>query len=270
MGGLLAIGERTIPDKGLFFGLYRGVVAANDDSKELHPHLCRVRIRVPQVYGDEIKDEELPWAWPAFPFGGGRLVDEKDKTKKYPYGLIAIPPVGASVWVAFEHGDPIRPIYLGAWYGEKDGKPEICEEAVTDYPDVLLLRDPTAANGMWLRFVREDRIELVCVRDDAHVTLHRSGAIDVKSRTGPITVESEDGKLSLKTGKLVSGPPIVDTRQSIEIDSSPSNNQVTIQAQTLRISASDIQLCSTGNIRLSAKEGTYNSSKKASGWDRHE
>jgi len=73
------------------FGKYRGVVADNGDPLELG----RVKVKVPSV----LDDGTTPWALPAAPFG-----------------LFAVPPVGAGVWIEFEAGDPASPIWSGAWW----------------------------------------------------------------------------------------------------------------------------------------------------------
>src|SRR6185436_4797932 len=76
-----------------FFGKFRGVVTDNKDPKQIG----RVRARVPDVMGDK----ESGWALPCFPFGGSGM------------GFIALPSVGAGVWIEFEHGDPDYPIWAG-------------------------------------------------------------------------------------------------------------------------------------------------------------
>jgi hypothetical protein len=80
-----------------FFGKYRGMVVENVD-----PLLQgRLIVTVPDVYGI------LPstWALPCVPLTGLKM-----GTSFVP------PPVGASVWVEFEQGDPQMPIWVGCFW----------------------------------------------------------------------------------------------------------------------------------------------------------
>jgi Type VI secretion system/phage-baseplate injector OB domain len=80
-----------------FFGKYRGSVVDNVD-----PLLQgRLIVRVPDVFGI------LPssWALPCVPLAGPVM-----GTSFMP------PPVGSSVWVEFEHGDPQMPIWVGCFW----------------------------------------------------------------------------------------------------------------------------------------------------------
>ena len=83
-----------------FYGKYRGTVADVDDPDSLG----RIKVQVPEVYGEVVS----PWALPCVPYAGPSV------------GFYAIPPVGAGVWVEFEAGDPARPIWTGAWWGRDD------------------------------------------------------------------------------------------------------------------------------------------------------
>jgi hypothetical protein len=79
-----------------FFGKYRGLVVDNRDQMALG----RIKVEVPEVLGDS----RLSWAMPCVPYAGRGV------------GLIAPPPVGGSVWVEFEAGDPDRPIWTGCFW----------------------------------------------------------------------------------------------------------------------------------------------------------
>lgn len=74
-----------------FFGVYRAVVADNND-----PLIKgRLRLKIPQVLGDEVTG----WAWPA-----------------YQPGVVNIlPEVNAGVFAMFEGGDPSFPIFIGTF-----------------------------------------------------------------------------------------------------------------------------------------------------------
>jgi uncharacterized protein involved in type VI secretion and phage assembly len=90
-----------------YYGKFRGVVVDNNDPNQLG----RLTARVPDIFGDETSG----WALPATPYAGDGV------------GLYLIPPVGASVWVEFEHGDPEYPIWSGCFWasGELPASPDV-------------------------------------------------------------------------------------------------------------------------------------------------
>ena len=128
-------------DRLVFPGCYRGIVRVNNDSLDSennHRYLGRLRVSVPQVYGDKIDDKDLPYASPCQPFTTGKDGDAE-------FGFIAIPPIGSSVWVMFEAGDPQKPVWMGGWWGELEGQSEIPDRAKSDgsyatYPGIFLIR----------------------------------------------------------------------------------------------------------------------------------
>jgi uncharacterized protein involved in type VI secretion and phage assembly len=86
-----------------FLGKFRGTVANNLDPLQLG----RVQIVVPSVLGAS----RLSWAMPCTPYGGPGV------------GLFAVPPVGASIWVEFENGDPDFPIWTGCFWDQSSDVP---------------------------------------------------------------------------------------------------------------------------------------------------
>ena len=114
-----------------FYGKYRGVVTDNRDPLMLG----RIRARVPDVYGEE----ESGWAMPSMPYAGNGV------------GLFLIPPVNASVWFEFEHGDPDYPIWTGCFWaqGELPATPATPETKVlkTDV-GTITLNDLPGAGGI--------------------------------------------------------------------------------------------------------------------------
>ena len=114
-----------------FHGKFRGKVTDNLDPLMLG----RLRVKVPDVYGEE----ESGWALPASPYAGNGV------------GLFLIPPTDASVWVEFEHGDPDYPIWAGCFWatGEVPASPGVAEMKVlkTDTATITL-NDLPGAGGV--------------------------------------------------------------------------------------------------------------------------
>ena len=79
-----------------FTGKYLGIVVDNDDPKSL----LRLRVRVPEVTGDEITG----WCLPCVPYAGQDV------------GFFFLPESGAAVWIEFEGGDVSYPIWTGCWW----------------------------------------------------------------------------------------------------------------------------------------------------------
>lgn len=78
------------------FGKYRGTVINNVDPERMG----RLQLVVPDVYGTE----PTPWAMPCTPVAAPEG------------GMMAIPPIGAAVWVEFERGEDQLPIWVGGFW----------------------------------------------------------------------------------------------------------------------------------------------------------
>ena len=84
------------------YGLRRGVVTNVVDPL----FLGRVQVR-PDGHGDG----RLSWAQVCSPYAGDGV------------GLFAVPPMGASVWIGFEDGDPDKAVVLGGFWGTQESPP---------------------------------------------------------------------------------------------------------------------------------------------------
>ncbi len=83
-------------------GKYMGTVIDNDDPLGL----ARVRVEVPEVFGEE----PTGWCVPCSPYAGPGV------------GLVAVPPVGGLVFVEWTAGDTARvPIWSGGLWAEGQG-----------------------------------------------------------------------------------------------------------------------------------------------------
>jgi hypothetical protein len=93
----------------LYYGNYRGEIVDNSDTNG------RCRVFVTGVYPSEFKNTplNLPLAEPAMPlsFTNGRIPSGDEATELVP-GKCAWPDVGAFVWVFFEGGDHLHPVYF--------------------------------------------------------------------------------------------------------------------------------------------------------------
>jgi hypothetical protein len=85
-----------IPAPTRLYGKYRGTVDDNSDPMMLG----RIMATVPDV-GSQTP---LSWAMPCAPFPGAGAPS------------LAVPPIGASVWIEFEQGDPNYPIWSGGYW----------------------------------------------------------------------------------------------------------------------------------------------------------
>ena len=100
-------------ERPLFYGKYRGIVTDTLDPLGV----CRIRAKVPSVYGDA----ESSWANPCLPFA------DKNMAIKH------IPPVGSSVWIEFENGDSNLPIWAGCFSGPH-------HSFYRAFPDIVVVR----------------------------------------------------------------------------------------------------------------------------------
>jgi hypothetical protein len=108
-----------VPEPVKYFGKYRGSVFAIDDPL----HMGRIRAEVPDVLGQTPSG----WAMPALPLAGPQV------------STYVIPPVGAGIWVEFEHGDKSFPIWTGCWWGSQAEVPPSAGLAGSPpIPDIVL------------------------------------------------------------------------------------------------------------------------------------
>jgi cytoskeletal protein CcmA (bactofilin family) len=112
-----------------FFGKYRGRVLDNVD-----PLLMgRIMPDVPDVPG-----MLLNWAMPCVPYAGPGV------------GFLALPPIGAAVWIEFEGGDPTYPIWAGGFWElpeEMPTVPAIPERKIWKTEFITIMLDDTPDEG---------------------------------------------------------------------------------------------------------------------------
>jgi uncharacterized protein involved in type VI secretion and phage assembly len=148
-----------------FHGKYLGVVVDNDDPKGL----ARVRVKVPEVFGDE----PTGWCLPCSPYAGAGI------------GLAAVPPVGSLLFVEWPAGDTTRvPIWSGGAWPDGDGVQDAG-------PDALVLTTPSGHKLVLRDESGSEAIEIEAA-SGAKVVLHKDG----------ITIEFGSQKLAMTQSSI--------------------------------------------------------------------
>jgi hypothetical protein len=142
-----------------YYGKYRGTVLNNVDPEQRG----RLMLTVPDVLG------AIPssWAEPCVPLAG---------PTGPPMGVYLVPPIGAGVWVEFEHGDADYPIWSGCRWG-----------AQSDIPSMAKAGNPADPN-----IVIQSLLQHVVMISDMPPT-PATGGIILKSTTGAMIVVNDSG-----------------------------------------------------------------------------
>ena len=104
-----------------YFGKYRGTVLNNIDP-EMRGRLI---VNVPDV----LNLIPSTWAEPCVPLSG---------PTGPPMGVYMVPPIGAGVWVEFEHGNPSSPIWVGCRWGATSDVPPLAKAGLPVSPNIVM------------------------------------------------------------------------------------------------------------------------------------
>ena len=104
-----------------YFGKYRGTVINNIDPL----NIGRLLVEVPEV----LSLAPSSWALPCVPLAG---------PTGPPMGVYMVPPIGAGVWVEFEHGDAGYPIWVGCRFGTVSDVPTVALAGLPGSPSIVL------------------------------------------------------------------------------------------------------------------------------------
>lgn len=149
----------------LYHGLYAATVTSVDDPQGLG----QIRVVVPAIF-DGAGEEAAVWARPSFP-----------------PNHFTIPSVGDRVWVAFENGEPTRPVWIGVWYASstvpaaaspKDA-PERLQVIQSPKGQLIVIDETDGAEQIYVQDKAGNRIELrsdgVLLRCKQDLTIDASG-----------------------------------------------------------------------------------------------
>jgi type VI secretion system (T6SS) baseplate-like injector VgrG len=155
-------------------GKHRGVVTNNVDPQ----NIGRVQVQVPSV------PEASGFALPCVPYAGNGV------------GFLAIPPIGANVWVEFEEGDAARPIWSGGFWGGGETPPNGAS------PDVKVIQ----SRGVRLAFNDQApggmTIEVSPPASSVQMTIKISGTT-IELQNGAQSIVLTPGSVSVNNGALV-------------------------------------------------------------------
>jgi len=155
-----------------FHGKYLGTVVDNDDPKALG----RIRVKVPEVFGDETSG----WCLPCSPYAGSGV------------GLAVVPPVGSLVFVEWPAGDTSRvPIWSGGAWPDGNG----VEDAG---PETIVLTTP-AGHKVVLRDESGNEAVEIESASGAKLTLSSDG---VSIEFGSQKIALTNASISLNDGAL--------------------------------------------------------------------
>ena len=137
--------------------IYTGIVVDNNDPDKQG----KCRIRVYSIFGDDIPDEDLPWALPDFSFVGSEV------------GNFIVPPIGAIVNVYFDKGD----IYLPHYTTKAVRKSKQPTQKDIDYPDNIVMWETD--DGDYFTLNRKTKETTFNHNSGTKVLIKKDGSVEI-------------------------------------------------------------------------------------------
>jgi uncharacterized protein involved in type VI secretion and phage assembly len=138
-------------------------------------NIGRVQVQVPSVPGVS------GFAMPCVPYAGNGV------------GFLAIPPIGANVWVEFEDGDEARPIWTGGFWnsGEAPSNAATPDVKVIQSRNVRVSLSDQPAGGVTIEVNPSSGGAQVTVRINGTTVELRHGASSIVVTAGAISVNND-------------------------------------------------------------------------------
>ena len=216
----------------LRIGLRPGIVV-DDKDPETSGHL---RVRVSAFYGhpdeDEIiEDDELPWAKPCFPACGDGL------------GIMAVPSIGAEVWVGLEGGDLEAPVWMGGMFPTSQVPAEF-SGAYNDGPKAYIIKTP---NGhiFQMRYVpNEEKVEIVTAGNQSLILDDVLKKVDAQTEGGYRLLLDENAMRS----------QVVTPTREVVLDDAAQQARLADASQSVVLdgAAQTISATTPGNVNVNA------------------
>ena len=185
-----------------FTDIQSGLVTSTDDPDELG----RVKVKMMWYDGPSMAVPDH-WLRVLAPHSGNER------------GFFCLPEIDDEVLVAFEHGDPNRPVVLGSLYNGVDKAP-VGHSAGFDGAenDLKLFR---TKSGNEIYFHDKGDFETICITqasgntitlsaEGPKITIETDGDITMKGKT--ITLETTSGDITLKSGSAINAESSMDTK----------------------------------------------------------
>lgn len=217
-----------------YYGKYRGKVIKNIDPDGLG----RIIADVPYIPGAKTN-----FATPCTPYAGKGV------------GFLALPPIGANVWIEFEGGDPTFPIWSGCFWAPEEIPAEILgpdkkimpEKKIfkTDYITMILNDQKEQKGGFSLTCKTPAvKVQLTMTFDAEGITITCPQQV-IKMTTESITLTAPQSKIYIDSKTIKSTVP----NSVIEVTADKINTQVPSSSTTMTASKIEVK---TTNIDTTA------------------
>lgn len=164
---------------------HTGKVVDNNDPDKLG----RCRVRVYSIFGNDIPDDDIPWAKPDFTFIGSEV------------GSFVVPPVGCLVRCYFDNND----IYL-PYYTTKAATSKLPVDKDEDYPNNMILFESDRGDVMSVNrstgvvTFRHSTGSVISIDGDGNMEISSSNTLKIEA-TNDITISSQTGSIKLDAEK---------------------------------------------------------------------